>query len=674
MIRKITLFIIAFFLAIYTATAGSITITSPNGGEVWAGCSIHSINWTATGTSNNYTIDYTTDGGASWISVTSSLYITTGTFSWTVPNINSTTCKIRILDSNTPSTSDLSDNTFSITAPLLLISPNGSESWQAGSNKSINWVANGTSNYYDIFYSSNAGSSWTNIISNQYITSQTYNWNVPNSPSTQALIKIMDHSNTSCMLDISNNLFTITPPTPSITVNSPNGGNTLYEGNSYSITWSSAYVTSNLVKIEYSTDNGGNWIPIVTSTSNSGSYNWTIPSTYASNCLVKISDLSNPSTFDVSNATFIIAPAFINLTSPNGSESWQGCTSQSITWSSGGTSGTFGLYYSTNAGSSWTSITSTSGSSYSWNPVPNLSSTTCLLKVMDNSNPNIKDSSNANFTITVNNDIIISNPNGGEQWEAGTYKNIEWVSAPTSSSFIVSYSINNGSSWTNINSQTTLKSLAWSVPNAPSVNSLIKVVDYSNTCKFDISNANFTITPPTPLIAVTYPNTNLTTYANNSINIQWTSAYVTDSYVKIEFSSDNGNTWTTVVNPTENDGTYTWTLPNINSLNCKFRISAYANNLITDASDVNFKVLPPFISVTSPNGGEQWKGCSSKTISWTSGGTSGSFNLYYSTNNGSSWNYINNTTSSSFIWSQVADVVTSANCLIKVQDYSNATI
>jgi hypothetical protein len=672
--KKIVFFLTVLAFSIFTAKAGNITLTSPNGGEVWAGCTSHNITWTATGTSNNYNIDYSTDGGATWISVASSLYVTNGTYTWTVPNINSTSCKIRIVDSNTPSTFDLSDNTFSITAPLLLVSPNGSESWQAGTYKSINWVANGTSNYYNIAYSTNAGSSWTNIVSNQYISNQTYNWSVPNIPSAQCLVRIQDYSNTSCMVDISNALFTITPPTPNITVSSPNGGNTLYANNSYTISWSSAYVNSNVVKIEYSTDNGNNWTPITTSTSNTGSYSWTVPSTFSANCLVKVTDLSNPATFDQSNTVFTIAPPFISVTSPNGYENIQGCASQSISWTSGGTSGSFGLYYSINNGNTWNYITSSSSSSYTWNPIPNLTSATCLIKIQDYNNASLKDSSDANFTINQNNDIIITSPNGGEYWEAGTTKSVEWVSAPSVSNFSVYYSLNNGNTWTTIISNTYYKIYNWSVPNSPTPNALIKVQDYSNSCKFDISNANFTIGNPTPLITVSYPNSNVTTYANNSINIQWSSSYVSDNYVKIEFTSDNGNTWTNVVATTENDGSYSWTLPNINSLNCRFRISSFANNLINDESDVNFKVLPPFITVTSPNGGEQWKGCSTKSITWTSGGTSGSFGIYYSVNNGNTWNFLVNSSSSSYSWYQVADVTTSNNCLIKVQDYNNANV
>jgi len=672
--KKIYSIVLTFLLFVSLVNAASITITSPNGGEVWAGCTQKTITWVAVGTSNNYTIDYTTDGGASWVSVTSSLYITNGTYTWTVPNINSTNCRIRIIDSNSPTVSDLSDNTFSITAPLLLLAPNGGEVWQAGSSKSINWLANGTSNYYNISYSINAGGSWTNIVTNQYISGQTYNWNVPNNPSSQCLVRIQDYSNTSCMVDISDNLFTISPPTPVIYVTFPNSTTTLYAGNSYNITWNSFYVNSNVVKIEYSINGGNTWIPITTSTTNSGTFLWNVPWNLSNQCLIKITDLSNPNTFDQSDAMFTIASPFISITSPNGSENWQGCSSKSITWTSGGTSGTFLVYYSSNNGNTWTYLGSSSGSTYTWNSLPNINSSNCLVKIQDNNNSSIKDSSDATFIINQNNDIIITSPNGGEQWEAGTTKPINWVSAPSVSSFSVYYSVNNGNSWNTITSQTSNKTINWTIPNSPTNNALIKVTDYNNSCKTDISDSTFSITPPTPLITVTYPNSNITTYSGNSITIQWTTSYLTDNYVKIEFSSNDGQTWQTVANPTENDGSHNWVLPIVSSTQCRFRVSSYLNNNIFDESDVNFKVLPPFITVTSPNGGETWKGCQSKSITWNSGGTSGTFAIYYSINNGNTWTYISNATGSSYTWNQVADVGNSNNCLIKVQDQNNSNI
>jgi YVTN family beta-propeller protein len=97
--------------------------------------------------------------------------------------------------------------------------------------------------------------------------------------------------------------FALLPP-PSIKVTSPNGGETWEVGSQHAITWTSGGSVGN-VKILYSTNNGGAWTEIISSTANNGSYNWTVPDAPSSNCLVKVAETDdNPS--DVSDAVFTI--------------------------------------------------------------------------------------------------------------------------------------------------------------------------------------------------------------------------------------------------------------------------------------------------------------------------------------------------------------------------------
>ncbi len=93
---------------------------------------------------------------------------------------------------------------------------------------------------------------------------------------------------------------------PTITVTAPNGGETWTAGSSQSITWSSTGSIAN-VKIDYSTNGGGTWTPVIASTTNDGSHPWTIPSAPSTNCRVAISDAANAATIDTSNASFTIA-------------------------------------------------------------------------------------------------------------------------------------------------------------------------------------------------------------------------------------------------------------------------------------------------------------------------------------------------------------------------------
>jgi photosystem II stability/assembly factor-like uncharacterized protein len=109
----------------------------------------------------------------------------------------------------------------------------------------------------------------------------------------------------------------------------PNGGEVLYANTSYSINWENVFVDS--VKLEYSTDGGINWILIdeipgkgseyrspvhpklraISAPNTQGelsiaAYDWIVPSTISTECLIRVSDKSSPSIFDFSDATFSI--------------------------------------------------------------------------------------------------------------------------------------------------------------------------------------------------------------------------------------------------------------------------------------------------------------------------------------------------------------------------------
>ena len=77
---SLSFFIICVLIS-FCAILQSIVITSPNGGESWPGCTQKTISWTAAGTSNYYSIDYSTTGGSSWTSIASFYNTTSGTYS-----------------------------------------------------------------------------------------------------------------------------------------------------------------------------------------------------------------------------------------------------------------------------------------------------------------------------------------------------------------------------------------------------------------------------------------------------------------------------------------------------------------------------------------------------------------------------------------------------------------
>jgi len=98
---------------------------------------------------------------------------------------------------------------------------------------------------------------------------------------------------------------------PSVMVISPNGGEVWKADELQRITWRATDdVGVTRVDIYYSTDGGRSWSPVALSISNTGSYDWRVPSTPSTNCLVRIDayDEAGNKGSDTSDAPFTISP------------------------------------------------------------------------------------------------------------------------------------------------------------------------------------------------------------------------------------------------------------------------------------------------------------------------------------------------------------------------------
>jgi hypothetical protein len=125
-----------------------------------------------------------------------------------VPNLQPTEVLIRTQDSNNALVEDIFASSFSIIAPLLLTSPNGSQVWEGVTSHQINWVNSGTSDYYNLDYSLDVGNTWLSIAQAQLNTSGTFNWAVPSSLSSSALVRVADYNDT-CKSDVSDSTFEV---------------------------------------------------------------------------------------------------------------------------------------------------------------------------------------------------------------------------------------------------------------------------------------------------------------------------------------------------------------------------------------------------------------------------------------------------------------------------------
>jgi hypothetical protein len=183
---------------------------------------------------------------------------------------------------------------------------------------------------------------------------------------------------------------------------------------------------------------------------------------------------------------------YITVVSPNGGENVLVESIQNITWTSNGTTGNVHIEFSDNNGTSWVDvIASTPDDGIHSCVMPSTPSDSCLVRVSD-TDGSPSDVSDAVFTISQDS-IIVTSPNGGEDWKVDSIYNVTWASHGTTGNVHIEYSINSGSSWVDVIASTPDDgTYAWTIPNTPSANCLVRISDTDGSPS-DTSDAVFTI-------------------------------------------------------------------------------------------------------------------------------------------------------------------------------------
>lgn len=172
--------------------------------------------------------------------------------------------------------------------------------------------------------------------------------------------------------------------------------------------------------------------------------------------------------------------------------------------------------------------------------------------------------------------------------ETSSLVNISWTPLSTSVKLNVAVSTDNGTTWTTVAEKTTATSCSWDAGNVVG-KFLVKIAapedfDYQTTYgpfnKIDLTR---------PML--NFPVGNEYLIAGDTVDITW--ANTTLSTFKMEFSGDNGSTWSVV-----NEGVpasarkLEWIVPQALSNRCLIRISEVGNALNQDRSASSFTIVP----------------------------------------------------------------------------------
>jgi hypothetical protein len=381
----------------------SIDVLTPTNGDQLVRRSTTVISWYAPRIAS-VDIYYSLDGGASWTSIASKVEVMNSSLVWRVPDVLTDRGKIRLQETMGSVIGE--SGIFSIvnqTTPVLrIIAPNGGEKYMKGDQIPVRWNASPDITVVSLSYSTDYAATWKPIVRNIDASKGEFIWVAP-APAAQCLVKI----ESSQMSDMSDDYFEITKiPQPKLTVMYPNGGEDLKIGQTATIRWDETDIDPGQVTIYYTTESDmGIWQQIATVTTGIKQYSWDVPNIVSAQALILV---EYGAVNDQSDAYFTISLQQVEpivVLAPNGGEIWTENETQTIRWIGPEDVSQVQLSYSTDGGTSWKSIASSSSipgmNSYQWT-IPQVipaANNTALVKIASIFDPTRFDLSDNPFSI-----------------------------------------------------------------------------------------------------------------------------------------------------------------------------------------------------------------------------------------------------------------------------------
>jgi len=417
-------------------------------------------------------------------------------------------------------------------------------------------------------------------------------------------------------------------PASGIRVTSPKGGEMWKHSTSHTLTWLSMG-NLGLGGVQIDLYRSGVFYRTITASAlNTGAFSWTVqkydpPGT---DYQFKISQLTDPTHYGFSAGNFeIYADPSITVIAPNGGEVWQRGTTGLVQWSWTGYPGkdvSVSLY----KGAAIPPV-------IFWT-VPNTGTFQCGLpgsltpgsdyRLRVYGEGGIYDESNGNFSI-IQPSLTVLKPVGGEWFQKGQTYDLAWTwqGDPGPNSKIDLYLGHTiypiAASVPNVMSGGSQAVYAWTISMSLPVASgyRVKITSLSNSAYSDYSEP-FRIVD-SDSIHVTSPNGGEWWVTDSANKITWTSTHVPPAKAKIEIYRQNLFRGT-ITPSTDNDGSYTWTIPKSwpPASDYRIRVSLTSPTAVGDFSDNYFRIAAPQISVLWPPDGAVLSPGSVQLLQWQS--------------------------------------------------------
>jgi|GEM_PF-1628498 len=211
-----------------------------------------------------------------------------------------------------------------------------------------------------------------------------------------------------------------------------------------------------------------------------------------------------------------------------------------------------------------------------------------------------------------------SSPGNGESLDPATSATLSWGASPGASRYDVKFGETNPPTYLK-----TVTGLSTSVTVAPGKTYYWFITAYPDcapTKQTSTTQRSFMV-KATPVPRVIYPNGGESLQGGQTITVQWTVQNQIAAGVELQYTTNNGATWTTFA--TNVTGTSrSWTLPSVTSSQVRVKVITYnsGGTPYTDQSDGTFTITtcptPGSFSASSPGNGESLDPATSATLSW----------------------------------------------------------
>jgi photosystem II stability/assembly factor-like uncharacterized protein len=653
----------------FTISGPWLTVTAPNGGEILTPGQSYTIRWSKYNFTGPCRVEINKSyPSATWTTLAAS--VASDSLVWNVDQVGSSAARVRVTSLDYAAASDTSNANFAINSPFLQVtSPNTAVTWLTGTTQTISWSASNIIGNYNLYVNrAYSTGEWELLAVN--VAGTSWQWVVSGATTSTARIRVAP-ANLLSYYDESNTNFTIGDGAPGITVTAPNGSESWQVGTSQTITWSRNFadgaVTISLNR-DYPT---GSWENITTNNTGN-SQGWTVTGPVTSNARIRVTLNSNGAITDASNAPFNIVQPILSLSVPNGGESYVVGATIPVTFTRSNATGnvTVQLMRSYPGGSWETLSTTVSTSSFNWTATTPGTST-ARMRIYLTNDVAVGDTSAANFTI-VQPSITLSSPNGGEAWNVGTSQTIRWArqSASGGARVMLNRDYPTGS-WEQLAASVTVDTFQWAVSGATTNAARVRVYLVSDPTIADTSASNFTINNPG--LTLTTPNGGENLLLGSPTTIRWTRNNAPGN-VTIQFKRNySTGTWEQLANNVAVD-TFSWTPTGATNAATRVRVFLTTQTSVGDTSDANFALVNPAITVSSPNGGEQWPIGTQQVIRFSRLFASGNATVQVNRTNGSgAWETLTTSCAAdTFAWA--VSGAASSTALVRVRLTSDTTI